>query len=102
MLKCILGRHLAKNDCKFFAATTERLSAATYFRDSRCDHTQHLVASIVSVRVVELLEVIDVDNGDRVLLVERKQRLVECAPASNASELVVIREHIRSFDQGGR
>src|SRR5713101_8238517 len=42
---------------------------------------------------------VDVDYGDGVLLVERKQGLVEGAPSANAGEFVVVGEHVGSFNQ---
>src|ERR1700716_1445982 len=44
---------------------------------------------------------VDVDYGDGVLLVERKQGLVEGAPSANAGKFVVVGEHVGGFDQGG-
>ena len=58
-----------------------------------------LVAYVVSIGVVELFEMVDVDDGDGILLVERKQGLVEGAASANAGELVVVGEHVGSFDQ---
>src|SRR5438132_6033647 len=58
-----------------------------------------MIADVVSVSVVELLEVVDVNYGDGILLVERKQGLVEGAPSANAREFVVIGEHVGSLDQ---
>src|SRR6266478_3193009 len=42
---------------------------------------------------------VDVDYGDGVLLVERKQGLVEGAASANAGEFVVVGEHVGSLDQ---
>src|ERR1700686_553545 len=42
---------------------------------------------------------VDVDYGDGVLLVERKQGLVEGAASANAGEFVVVGEHVGGFDQ---
>src|SRR5258708_38598663 len=43
---------------------------------------------------------IDVDYGDGILLVERKQGLVEGAAAADTGEFVVVGEHVGGFDQG--
>ena len=55
----------------------------------------------MSVGVVELFEMVDIDYGDGVLLVERKQGLVEGAASANAGEFVVVGEYVGSLDQRG-
>src|SRR4029077_6307377 len=42
---------------------------------------------------------VDVDYGDGILLVERKQGLVEGAASADAGEFVVVGEYVGSFDQ---
>ena len=56
----------------------------------------------MAVSVVELLEVVDIHDGDRVLLVKRQERFVESASAANAGEFVEIGQHVRSLDHGRR
>src|ERR1700686_1480872 len=55
----------------------------------------------MSIGIVELLEMVDIDNGNGILLVQGKQRLIEGAASANAGEFVVIRENVRRFNQRG-
>src|SRR5271166_2558788 len=101
MLEGIFRGGVAKDDGKLLAATAESLALSTHFRQTRSHHAEHLVTGIVSVGIVELLEVVDIDDGDGILLVERKQKLVESAASANAGKFIVVGEHVGGLDQRG-
>src|ERR1035438_2398997 len=94
MLDGLLGGSVAEDDRELFAAAAEGLSIAAYIGEALGHHAQHLVADVVPVGIVEIFEMVDIDDGDGVLLVERKQGLVEGAASANAGEFVVVGEHI--------
>ena len=66
------------------------------------DQLQHLVADVVAVRVVELLEVVDVDHGDGEAPAEAAQPLLERAPPGQPGERVAEREAMRLREQRDR
>src|SRR5580658_6794782 len=70
MLERFFGGSVRKDDGELFTAASESLAVATDLSEPLGHHAQHLVADIVPVGVVELLEMVDVDDGDGVLLVE--------------------------------
>ena len=98
MLESFFGGCVAKDYGELFASAAEGLAIAADIGQPLGHHAQDLIAYVVSVGVVELLEMIDVDYGDGILLVERKQGLVEGAPSANAGEFVVVGEHVGRFD----
>ena len=100
MIESILGGSFPKYNGELLSAAAKRLSPAAHLRDPRGHHAQNLVAGIVTIGVVEFLEVVDIDDRDRILLIEREQRVVERAPAANAGEFVVVGENIGRLDEG--
>ena len=84
-----------EEDGEFLAAVAERDAAAADPGEARGDELQHLVADVVTVGVVEFLEVVDVDHRHRVAPPGRLQPLVERAPSRQAGELVAERHAVR-------
>ncbi len=66
----------------------------------RGHHAKHLVADIVAVGIIEVLEVIDVHDGEGVALGQREQRVIEGAARRECGEFVVIGEEVRVLDDG--
>ena len=77
---CHLGGRLAgEQDAEFFSSAAVRLAAARDPRQPGCDQTQNLVSSVMAVGVVELLEVIDIDDGNRIRSLQTQQGVIERA-----------------------
>jgi len=79
MRRDILHGLSRKQNRKFFSSDAECLAASSYPGQPGRDHPQNLVAGIVSVGVVEVFEVVDVDGRDGVGRFEPQQCLVEGA-----------------------
>src|SRR5437588_11857976 len=90
-----------KDHAELLAAVAVGDAAAAHLRQARADELEHLVADIVTVGVVELLEVVDVDHGDGVALAEAAQALLERAPAGQPGERVAEGELMRFLQQRG-
>src|ERR1017187_2468619 len=101
MFEGFFGRGVAKDYGELLASAAEGLAVAGDFGQARGHHAQDLVACVVSVGVVELFEVVDVDYGDGILLVEGEEGLVEGAASTNAGEFVVVGEHVGRLDERG-
>ena len=68
VVDCTLRRIMLEHDRELFPAHTERLARSRYPRQLVRHHPQHLVANIMSVRVIELFEVIDIYNCNGVII----------------------------------
>jgi hypothetical protein len=69
-----------KEDHEFFSATAKSLTASRNPCQFPRDEPQNLVSGVVSVGVVEFLEVVDIDRRNRVRGLEPRHRVVEGAP----------------------
>src|SRR6266704_5154921 len=83
-----------KQDRKFLSAHPVRLSSAAYASKPGGDHAEHLVSCVVPVGIVEALEMVDIYGGDGIRLFQAKQRIVEGAPGTQSSKLVVISQQV--------
>ena len=83
-----------KQDGKFLASATVSPSATRHSGQVRGDQSQYLIAGVVAVRVVESLEVVDVDDCDRIGILETKQRLVEGSPRGQTGQFIVIGQEV--------
>src|SRR5437588_831409 len=90
-----------KDHAELLAAVAVGDAAAAHLRQARADELEHLVADIVTVGVVDLLEVVDVDHGDGVALAEAAQALLERAPAGQPGQRVAEGELMRFLQQRG-
>src|SRR6266700_7530628 len=96
-----LLRGLAGEDeGEFLTAVAVRLAPAADLGELRRDHLQHLVADVVSVLVVDPLEVIHVDHRDAVLPAHAQDRLVQRPPRGQPREAVLVRHVVRGLDHG--
>jgi hypothetical protein len=95
----IVERRVREDHREFFAAVAERTSAAAHLRQPRADHAQQLIAGVVTIRIVETLEMIEVDHRDRVGALEPAERLGQCAAARQPGQLVAVRDRVRRLDQ---
>ena len=89
-----------KQDGKFLSAHAISAAPAGDARKFACHHAQHLVAGFVAVGVVELFEVIDVHDGNRVRFFKVEQGVVESAPRRQRSQFVVVSQKVRILDDG--
>src|SRR5436190_13888281 len=85
---------------EFLAAVPIRGAAARCLREARRDEPEDVVSRIVPVGVVEALEVIDVDHGDRELSGESRQGFVQGATAGQFGQAVAVGHHVGGFDHG--
>src|SRR5580700_6845413 len=99
MVEGFFGGGGVEDYCELLTSTAECPSIASDFRQPGRNHTQNLVSDVVAISVVEFLEMVDIDNGDRILMIKRMQRLVEGAASANAGEFVMVSEDVRSFDE---
>ncbi len=102
VLERVFRRDAAENYSELFASAAKRLASTRHFRNARRHHAQNLVADVVPVGIVKVLEMIDVNYGNCVLLVERKQSFVEGATPADAGKFIIVGEHIRSLNQRSR
>jgi len=72
-------RLVRKHDSKFFSAVTISVSASSDPSQPGGHEPQDFVARVMSVGVIESLEVINVDHGDGIGGFEALQRVVEGA-----------------------
>ena len=90
---------VGKEHCELLAAVAVGDTAAADACEPAGDELQHLVAHVVSVSIVEALEMVDVDHRERVARPEAAQPLLQRAPAEEAGELVAERELVRLLEQ---
>src|SRR5207244_6394111 len=83
-----------KQDRKFLSAHAVRLPAAAYASKSGRDHAEHLVAGFVPIGIVEAFEMVDIYRRDGIRFFQAKQRIVEGAPGTQPSKLVVISQQV--------
>ena len=76
----------------------KRLPAPAHPRQSSSHHAQNLVSGVVTVSVVEALEVIDVNDGNRIRSFETQQGFIEGAACRQRSQFVVISEEVAVLD----
>ena len=88
-----------KEDGELFAAEAIGAAAAADLLNLRGDHLQHLIADIMTVGVVDLLEMIDVDHGEGVGPSNLEQLLVQRAACRQPGQFVAISHAVRRFDQ---
>ena len=102
----VAGRH---DDCELLAAVAGRhIAGSERGRQRPADLAQHLVANLVSVRVVDVLEVVDVEQGEghRLAGAERaldlpEERVVEGATVRQCGEAVDHGEPPHLLQQAG-
>src|SRR6202022_3393418 len=63
-------------------------------------HAQDLIAGFVAIGVVEVLEVIDVNDCNRVWFFETQQSVIKGAARWKRGQFVVVGQKIRVFDDG--
>src|SRR5213078_273447 len=83
------------------AAVTVRSASALDRRKAGGDELQHLVADMVSVGVVELLEIVNVYHADGVGRAEAREALLERAAAGQVRQFVAEGEAVRFLEHGG-
>src|SRR5438093_8612496 len=69
--------------------------AARRLREPGGDESEHVVAGVMAVGVVEALEVIDIDHRNGELYGEPGQGLVQRAPPPTPRQTVTVCHHIR-------
>src|SRR6266851_4820346 len=75
---------------KLFTAVSICRAATGGLRQPRRDESEDVVARVVAIRVVEALEVIDVDHGDGELPTQSRQGLIQRAAAGQLRQAVAI------------
>ena len=65
----------------------------------RRNHAQHLIAAIVSVRIVELLEVVNIHHRDGVIVSELEHGLIKGPSRQHSSKLVTECHVVRHLNQ---
>src|SRR5437879_1046857 len=83
-----------KQDGKFLSAHAIRLSATAYVSKPGGDHAEHLVAGFVPIGIVEAFEMVDIYGCDGIRFFQAKQRIIEGAPGTQPSKLVVISQQV--------
>src|ERR1700745_469202 len=89
-----------KDDSELLSSHAIGAAAPRYAGEVRRHQAQHLVASLMSIGVVEFLEVVDVHDCDGVRVLKTKQRLIKSSPCWQSCKLVVISKKIGIFDNG--
>src|SRR5262252_4801991 len=84
------GGFSGKQDREFLASATVGSPTPGHSGQVRGNEPQHLISRVVAVGVVESLEVVDVDNGDRIWILETKQRVIEGSPRWQTGQFIVI------------
>src|SRR5581483_11207812 len=93
-------RLVGKHDGKFFSSVAERLAAPGNGRQLRSHHAQGLVAGVMSIAVVEFLEIINVQHSDAVRVSQLEQGFVQGASAGQLREFVAVRHGMRGLKYG--
>jgi len=91
-----------KYDVELLPTATKSLASAGYPRQVHCDELQDLVAGVVTVSVVEPLEVIDIDHRDRIRMLQAQKRVVESAAGGQGCEFIVISQQVRVLHDRSR
>ena len=63
-----------------------------------CNIPQHLIPGIMPERIVEFLEMINIDHGDAIRLAQRSQRFIERATPRQSGQFIVIGDPMRTLD----
>jgi hypothetical protein len=87
---------------ELLAAVAKGFAATAHAGNVRRHHLQDLVAEVVPVGIVEFLEVVHVEHRDGVAVAERRQLLVQRAPAGDAGQLVAERHAKRVLQHRDR
>ncbi len=87
-----------KEDLELLPAATVGLAPARHTRQVGRDQSQYLVSGVVTVGVVESLEVIDVNHRDRIGLLQPQQRIVKSAARGQRRKFIVISQQVRVLD----
>ena len=83
------GRRRAEDDQELLPSeASDAVSAADGVAQVAADVLEHLVARLVAVRVVDLLEVVEVEEHHDVPVAERVEQEVSPAPVAEAGEVV--------------
>ena len=101
LLKMIdnFGRSFSREqDVELLSSTTVSLSSASHTPQTARNQTQYLIAGIVSVSVVEALEVVDIHDCDRVRRLQPQERIIEGAPRRQGRKFIVISQKVRVLD----
>src|SRR5258708_11200659 len=95
MRQRLIERALGGQNTELLAAVAIRRAAALDRREAGGDELQHLVADMVTVGVVEQLEMIHVDHRDRIRRSQPREALLERAAAGQ------IRQFVAEGEAGG-
>ena len=98
MIGGVLCHTSGKQDCELFAADAESLTAPTHPRQPRGDQAQHLISGIVTVCVIDALEMINVHHRDRKRMFKPNQGVIEGAAGIQTREFVLVRERVGILD----
>src|SRR5581483_10673767 len=93
---CLTG----KDNCELLASAAVGPTSTSDARQPARHHAQHLVTNVMTIGVVELLEVIHVHHGNGVRLRQFADRLIERPARRNPGEFVVIGQRVGVLDQG--
>ena len=69
-----------EQDIEFFSTATVSAAASSHSSQIGCDQAQNLIAGVMSVGVIEFLEMIDIDYGNGIGLLQPLHGIVEGAP----------------------
>ena len=102
-LAMVFGMFMAILDIQIVSASLTEiqagLAASANVGEFHRHHTQDLIASVVSVSVVNTFEVVDVHDSDGKWRFERGLHIVKRAPRRKSGEFVMVGEEIRTFNQ---
>src|SRR5262249_12842697 len=82
---------------ELFTAHAISHAASAGQRQLACHHAEYLVSGIVSMRVIERLEVVDINCRDYEWVLQMHYCFVEGASAGKSGQLVVVGQPIRIF-----
>src|SRR5262245_11098879 len=95
MVRCFPCCASGEQDDEFLAANSKCFSTSGCTRQPGCNKPKYLVTGVVSIVVVDALEVIDVHDGYRERMTESEQGIVKCSTGVEPGEFVVIGKRIR-------
>src|SRR3989304_7605121 len=80
MFCCMFSIFTGKYDSKFFTTIAKSLAATLYRVQLTGKQFQHIITDIMSIGIIQLFEMVNINHGNTVGFPQRHELLFQCPP----------------------